>query len=106
MASPGGPNAVRSSNFALVGSHKLTLASIGKNKFPLEKVNFMVCFCMVCAVKIIKWFWHDERNLKGGFKKCCFFLFSHGLVQDTRVLCMHLICMFPKQSIKFFLILT
>ncbi|XP_076864827.1 anillin isoform X2 [Brachyhypopomus gauderio] len=41
MASPGGPNAVRTSNFALVGSHKLTLASIGKNKFPLEKVPFL-----------------------------------------------------------------
>ncbi|XP_027031406.2 anillin isoform X4 [Tachysurus fulvidraco] len=41
VASPGGPNAVRSSNFALVGSHKLTLAAIGKNKFPLEKVPFL-----------------------------------------------------------------
>uniref|UniRef100_A0A4W4G2T8 Anillin n=1 Tax=Electrophorus electricus TaxID=8005 RepID=A0A4W4G2T8_ELEEL len=40
MASPGGPNAVRTSNFALVGSHKLTLASIGKNKFPLEKIRY------------------------------------------------------------------
>ncbi|XP_035286568.1 anillin isoform X2 [Anguilla anguilla] len=39
VASPGGPNAVRTSNFTLVGSHKLTLASIGKNKFPLEKMN-------------------------------------------------------------------
>ncbi|KAL7830356.1 hypothetical protein SRHO_G00314830 [Serrasalmus rhombeus] len=39
MASPGGPNAVRTSNFVLVGSHKLTLASIGKNKFPLEKIK-------------------------------------------------------------------
>ncbi|XP_060753432.1 anillin isoform X3 [Tachysurus vachellii] len=43
VASPGGPNAVRSSNFALVGSHKLTLAAIGKNKFPLEKIKFEVC---------------------------------------------------------------
>ncbi|KAF5908547.1 anillin isoform X2 [Clarias magur] len=41
VASPGGPNAVRSSNFALVGSHKLSLAAIGKNKFPLEKVPFL-----------------------------------------------------------------
>ncbi|KAK0150262.1 Anillin [Merluccius polli] len=41
MASPGGPNAVRTSNFVLVGSHKLTLSSIGKNKFPLEKVPFL-----------------------------------------------------------------
>lgn len=41
MASPGGPNAVRTSNFVLVGSHKLTLSSIGKSKFPLEKVPFL-----------------------------------------------------------------
>uniref|UniRef100_A0A8C1LY88 Anillin n=1 Tax=Cyprinus carpio TaxID=7962 RepID=A0A8C1LY88_CYPCA len=41
VASPGGPNAVRTSSFVLVGSHKLTLASIGKNKFPLEKVPFL-----------------------------------------------------------------
>ncbi|XP_063041731.1 anillin isoform X2 [Engraulis encrasicolus] len=40
VASPGGPNAVRTSNFSLVGSHKLTLASIGKNKFPLEKIKY------------------------------------------------------------------
>lgn len=38
VASPGGPNAVRTSSFVLVGSHTLTLSSIGKNKFPLEKV--------------------------------------------------------------------
>ncbi|XP_038822442.1 anillin-like isoform X1 [Salvelinus namaycush] len=41
VASPGGPNTVRTSNFVLVGSHKLTLASIGKNKFLLEKVPFL-----------------------------------------------------------------
>ncbi|XP_067366464.1 anillin isoform X2 [Channa argus] len=40
VASPGGPHAIRTSNFALVGSHKLTLASIGKNKFPLEKIKY------------------------------------------------------------------
>ncbi|XP_026205096.1 anillin isoform X3 [Anabas testudineus] len=40
VASPGGPNAVRTSNFVLVGSHKLTLTSIGKNKFPLEKIIY------------------------------------------------------------------
>ncbi|XP_037650862.1 anillin isoform X3 [Sebastes umbrosus] len=40
MASPGGPNAIRTSNFVLVGSHKLTLSSIGTNKFPLEKINY------------------------------------------------------------------
>ncbi|KAJ3609176.1 hypothetical protein NHX12_023700 [Muraenolepis orangiensis] len=41
MASPGGPNAVRTSCFVLVGSHKLTLSSVGKNKFPLDKVPFL-----------------------------------------------------------------
>ncbi|XP_008286085.1 anillin isoform X2 [Stegastes partitus] len=40
VASPGGPNAVRTSNFVLVGSHKLTLSSIGKNKFSLEKIKY------------------------------------------------------------------
>ncbi|XP_034747774.1 anillin isoform X3 [Etheostoma cragini] len=40
VASPGGPNAVRTSNFILVGSHKLSLSSIGKNKFPLEKIKY------------------------------------------------------------------
>ncbi|XP_029590954.1 anillin isoform X1 [Salmo trutta] len=40
VASPGGPNAVRTSNFVLVGSHKLTLASIGKNTFSLEKIKY------------------------------------------------------------------
>lgn len=41
VASPGGPNSVRTSNFVLVGSHKLTLSSVGKDKFPLEKVPFL-----------------------------------------------------------------
>ncbi|XP_020360890.1 anillin isoform X6 [Oncorhynchus kisutch] len=45
VASPGGPNTVRTSNFVLVGSHKLTLASIGKNKFLLEKADL----CCVSA---------------------------------------------------------
>ncbi|XP_072226902.1 anillin [Leuresthes tenuis] len=40
VASPGGPNAVRTSNFVLVGSHTLSLSSIGKNKFPLEKMKY------------------------------------------------------------------
>uniref|UniRef100_H3BH52 Anillin n=1 Tax=Latimeria chalumnae TaxID=7897 RepID=H3BH52_LATCH len=34
-------NSVRTSNFTLVGSHKITLASLGKNKFPLDKVPFL-----------------------------------------------------------------
>ncbi|KAM9387160.1 anillin [Phaethornis superciliosus] len=40
MASPGGPNAVRTTNFILVGSHKLSLSSVGNVKFALEKINF------------------------------------------------------------------
>uniref|UniRef100_A0A6G1R2A7 Anillin n=1 Tax=Hypotaenidia okinawae TaxID=2861861 RepID=A0A6G1R2A7_9GRUI len=40
MASPGGPNAVRTTNFILVGSHKLSLSSVGNVKFALDKVNF------------------------------------------------------------------
>jgi len=31
-------NPRRSSNFCLVGSHKITLASLGHAKFPLDKV--------------------------------------------------------------------
>ncbi|XP_040520103.1 anillin isoform X1 [Gallus gallus] len=40
MASPGGPNAVRTTNFILVGTHKLSLSSVGHAKFALEKMNF------------------------------------------------------------------
>uniref|UniRef100_A0A8D0GUE5 Anillin n=1 Tax=Sphenodon punctatus TaxID=8508 RepID=A0A8D0GUE5_SPHPU len=41
MSSPGGPNAVRTSNFVLVGSHTISLASVGNTKFALEKVPFL-----------------------------------------------------------------
>ncbi|NWI52305.1 ANLN protein, partial [Calyptomena viridis] len=41
MASPGGPNATRSTNFILVGSHKLSLSSVGNAKFALDKVPFL-----------------------------------------------------------------
>ncbi|XP_067418613.1 anillin [Emydura macquarii macquarii] len=41
MASPSGPNAVRTSNFVLVGSHKISLSSIGNSKFALDKVPFL-----------------------------------------------------------------
>uniref|UniRef100_A0A8C2XQ02 Anillin, actin binding protein 2 n=1 Tax=Cyclopterus lumpus TaxID=8103 RepID=A0A8C2XQ02_CYCLU len=34
-------NTRRSSNFFLVGSHKITLASLGHSKFPLDKVPFL-----------------------------------------------------------------
>ncbi|XP_038662983.1 anillin-like isoform X6 [Scyliorhinus canicula] len=33
-------NSGRTSRFVLVGSHKVTLASLGKNKFPLDKMKF------------------------------------------------------------------
>ncbi|NXN12880.1 ANLN protein, partial [Indicator maculatus] len=41
MASPGGPNAARTTNFILVGSHKLSLSSVGNTKFALDKVPFL-----------------------------------------------------------------
>ncbi|XP_078067257.1 anillin-like isoform X6 [Mustelus asterias] len=39
-ASPAVRNSVRTSKFVLVGSHKITLASLGKDKFPLDKMKF------------------------------------------------------------------
>ncbi|KAM7121531.1 anillin isoform 1-T1 [Molossus nigricans] len=42
MASPGGLNAVRTSNFILVGSYMLSLSSVGNTKFALEKINYDV----------------------------------------------------------------
>ncbi|XP_075414306.1 anillin [Tenrec ecaudatus] len=41
LASPGGLNAVRTSNFVLVGSHTLSLSSVGSTKFALDKVPFL-----------------------------------------------------------------
>ncbi|XP_042331213.1 anillin isoform X2 [Sceloporus undulatus] len=41
MASPGGPNAVRTSNFVLVGSCTISLSSVGNTKFQLDKVPFL-----------------------------------------------------------------
>ncbi|XP_048472145.1 anillin isoform X2 [Rhincodon typus] len=40
LTSPGGPNAVRTSNFILVGSRRFTLSSVGNTKFQLDKVLF------------------------------------------------------------------
>ncbi|XP_023387811.1 anillin [Pteropus vampyrus] len=40
-ASPAGLSAVRTSNFALVGSHTLSLSSVGNTKFALDKVPFL-----------------------------------------------------------------
>ncbi|XP_013979817.2 anillin isoform X3 [Salmo salar] len=34
-------NTRRTSNFSLVGSHKISLASLGQSKFPLDKVPFL-----------------------------------------------------------------
>ncbi|KAG8512258.1 Anillin, partial [Galemys pyrenaicus] len=42
MASPGGLNAVRTSNFTLVGSYVLSLSSVGSTKFALDKINYDV----------------------------------------------------------------
>ncbi|XP_016849914.2 anillin isoform X1 [Anolis carolinensis] len=42
MASPGGPNAVRTSNFVLVGSCTISLSSLGNTKFQLDKINYGV----------------------------------------------------------------
>ncbi|XP_032405256.1 anillin, actin binding protein 2 isoform X5 [Xiphophorus hellerii] len=41
FTSPAALNTRRSSNFSLVGSHKITLASLGCRKFPLDKVPFL-----------------------------------------------------------------
>ncbi|NXG46112.1 ANLN protein, partial [Psilopogon haemacephalus] len=41
MASPGGPHAARTTNFLLVGSHRLSLTSVGNTKFALDKVPFL-----------------------------------------------------------------
>ncbi|KAJ8398679.1 hypothetical protein AAFF_G00422070 [Aldrovandia affinis] len=44
----------RSSNFSLIGSHKITLASLGQSKFPLDKVPFLshlegnICLRLQC----------------------------------------------------------
>ncbi|KAK5617879.1 hypothetical protein CRENBAI_025328 [Crenichthys baileyi] len=40
-AAPAALNTRRSSNFSLVGSHKITLSSLGCSKFPLDKVPFL-----------------------------------------------------------------
>ncbi|KAM4688359.1 anillin [Discoglossus pictus] len=56
LASPGGPNSIRTSNFVLVGSHKLSLSSVGSTKFLLEKVPFLspleghICLKLKCQV--------------------------------------------------------
>ncbi|XP_043937368.1 anillin-like isoform X3 [Protopterus annectens] len=39
-SSPVVGNSTRTSSFTLVGSHKITMDSLGKNKFPLDKMKF------------------------------------------------------------------
>ncbi|RVE72304.1 hypothetical protein OJAV_G00060520 [Oryzias javanicus] len=39
-AAPINPSTRRSSSFCLVGSHKITLASLGQSRFPLDKMKF------------------------------------------------------------------
>ncbi|XP_062925923.1 anillin isoform X1 [Mobula hypostoma] len=56
LASPGGPNAVRTSNFSMIGSHKFSLTSVGNSKFQLDKVPFLspleghICVKLQCRV--------------------------------------------------------
>ncbi|KAM6451864.1 anillin isoform 1-T1 [Liasis olivaceus] len=40
MSSPGGPNSVRTSNFVLVGSHTISLSSVGSTRFLLDKISY------------------------------------------------------------------
>lgn len=68
-AAPLSVHARRSSNFSLVGSHKITLASLGRNKFPLDKVlpsavtigTTFFFFLNVCAKRL--------RNLRQKVKR-------------------------------------
>jgi len=49
-ASPGGPNAIRISDFSLIGSTSLTLDDVNKDKFALMKVRARMntCLSVVC----------------------------------------------------------
>lgn len=51
-AAPLSLHARRSSNFSLVGSHKITLASLGHSKFPLDKVQLSL------VITGSGWLWH------------------------------------------------
>lgn len=53
-AAPPAVNTRRSSNFCLVGSHKITLASLGHSKFPLDKV-------MIWHGVVHNCFWHLQK---------------------------------------------
>lgn len=55
MASPGGPNAVRTSNFVLVGSHKISLSSIGNSKFTLDKVMEPIFHYYFKYIRVLLW---------------------------------------------------
>uniref|UniRef100_A0A674JBR2 Anillin n=1 Tax=Terrapene triunguis TaxID=2587831 RepID=A0A674JBR2_9SAUR len=55
MASPSGPNAVRTSNFVLVGSHKISLTSIGNSKFTLDKGRACLFHCNIFSLPLQMW---------------------------------------------------
>uniref|UniRef100_A0A674KF04 Anillin n=1 Tax=Terrapene triunguis TaxID=2587831 RepID=A0A674KF04_9SAUR len=55
MASPSGPNAVRTSNFVLVGSHKISLSSIGNSKFTLDKGRACLFHCNIFSLPLQMW---------------------------------------------------
>uniref|UniRef100_A0A8C0FI55 Anillin n=1 Tax=Bubo bubo TaxID=30461 RepID=A0A8C0FI55_BUBBB len=78
MASPGGPNAVRTTNFILVGSHKLSLSSVGNAKFALDKVMEIITmfedvsgfgawhrrWCVLSGNCISYWTYPDDEKRK------------------------------------------
>lgn len=50
VQSPGGPYAVRTSNFQLVGFTHLNISTFTRNAWTLEKVGAMHLFCSACSV--------------------------------------------------------
>ncbi|EAW94067.1 anillin, actin binding protein (scraps homolog, Drosophila), isoform CRA_a [Homo sapiens] len=73
MASPGGLSAVRTSNFALVGSYTLSLSSVGNTKFVLDKTIFEDVsgfgawhrrWCVLSGNCISYWTYPDDEKRK------------------------------------------
>ncbi|KAH0511961.1 Actin-binding protein anillin, partial [Microtus ochrogaster] len=73
MASPGGLGAVRTSNFTLVGSHTLSLSSVGDTKFALDKTIFEDVsgfgawhrrWCVLSGNCISYWTYPDDERRK------------------------------------------
>lgn len=71
-AAPPAVNTRRSSNFCLVGSHKITLASLGHSKFPLDKVMichgvvgklFSNCFCYLWKLKPSTRLFYSDQSI-------------------------------------------